>query len=199
MSRLPLSHYVPHLTGVAIGMALSTLILPMPKLLLWNASASAPTGLYRVHPLRAPATGDMVAVMPPPALGRLMAERHYLPIGVPLLKHVAARPGALICRRDATVTIDGHRVATARLADSHGRPLPVWRGCRVLRDGELFLLNPAPDSFDGRYFGPIPATGLLGSATPILTRAAPHAPLRWRSACAQQAFLTSEEGDVPCK
>ncbi|WP_298193125.1 S26 family signal peptidase [Novosphingobium sp.] len=199
MSRLPLSHYVPHLTGVAIGMALSTLILPMPKLLLWNASASAPTGLYAINPLRKPAVGDMVAVTPPPALGRVMAERHYLPIGVPLLKHVAARPGAQICRRFATVTIDGRRVAIAKPADSHGRPLPVWRGCRVLRDGELFLLNPAPDSFDGRYFGAVPATGLLGRATPILTRDTPHAPLRWRGGCACSAHSITPEGDVPCR
>ena len=108
--------------------------------------------------------------------GRIMAQRHYLPVGVSLLKHVAARPGALICRRDATVTIDGRRVATAKSADSHGRPLPVWRGCHVLRDGELFLLNAAPDSFDGRYFGAVPAAGLLGRATPILTRDTPNAP-----------------------
>lgn len=199
MSRLPLSHYVPHLTGVAIGMAVSTLILPMPKLLLWNASASAPMGLYAINPLREPAAGDMVAVTPPPALGRIMAERHYLPIGVPLLKHVAARPGALICRRDAAVTIDGHRAATARTADSHGRLLPVWRGCRVLRDGELFLLNGAPDSFDGRYFGPIPATGLLGCATPILIRDTPHAPLRWRGGRACPAHSITPGGDVPCR
>lgn len=193
MSRLPLSYYVPHLTGVAIGMAVSTLILPMPKLLLWNASASAPIGLYAINPLREPAVGDMVAVMPPPALGRIMAQRHYLPVGVPLLKHVAARPGALICRRDATVTIDGRRVATAKSADSHGRPLPVWRGCHVLRDGELFLLNAAPDSFDGRYFGAVPAAGLLGSATPILTRDTPNAPLRWRFGSARSDHFPTQK------
>lgn len=180
MSRLPLSHYAPHLTGVAIGMALSTLIVPMPKLLLWNASQSAPVGLYAINPLPDPAVGDMVAVAPPPALARLMAERHYLPVGVPLLKHIAARPGALICRRDRAVTINGRRAGIARTSDSHGRPLPVWRGCHVLRDDELFLLNDATDSFDGRYFGPIPATGLRGRATPILTRNTPDAPLRWR-------------------
>jgi hypothetical protein len=50
----------------------------------------------------------------------------------------------------------------------------------VLRDDELFLLNDATDSFDGRYFGPILATGLRGRATPILTRDTPDAPLRWR-------------------
>ncbi|WP_278983799.1 S26 family signal peptidase [Sphingobium yanoikuyae] len=171
---------------------------PHPRL-LWNASASAPIGLYRVHPGESPSHGDMVAFTPPPALARFMAERHYLPVGVPLLKHVAARPGALICRRDAAVTIDGRLVAIAKRADSHGRPLPVWRGCRALRPDELFLLNAAPDSFDGRYFGPVPACGLIGRATPILTRDAPDAPLRWRSIGADQPHSKSTEGDVSCK
>jgi type IV secretory pathway protease TraF len=58
--------------------------------------------------------------------------------------------------------------------------LPVWRGCRVLRSDKLFLLNAAPDSLDGRYFGPIPASTVLGRAIPILTRDTPDAPLIWR-------------------
>ncbi len=199
MSRRPLSHFVPHIAGAVAGFTLVAAVLPLPKLLLWNASASAPIGLYRVNPFACPAVGDMVAVSPPPVLARFMAERHYLPVGVPLLKHVAARPGALICRRDRTVTIAGRTVAVARLTDSHGRPLPVWRGCRVLRTDELFLLNAAPDSLDGRYFGPLPTSGLIGRATPILTRDTPNMPLRWRSGCARNAPLTSEEGDVLCR
>ena len=172
MSRRPLSRFVPHITGAAIGVTLVAAILPLPKLLLWNASASAPIGLYRIN---------------------------YLPVGVPLLKRVAARPGALICRRGATVTIEGRTVAIAHASDSHGRPLPVWRGCRVLRADELFLLNAVPDSLDGRYFGPIPASGLIGRAAPFLTRDTPDAPLRWHSGCAQGAPLTSKEGDILCR
>ena len=199
MSRRHLSRFVPSITGAVIGVTLVAAVLPLPKLLLWNASASAPIGLYRVNPIARPAVGDMVAVSPPPALARLMAERHYLPVGVPLLKHVAARPGSLICRRSAAVTIDGRTVGYARASDSQGRPLPVWRGCRLLKPDELFLLNATPDSLDGRYFGPIPASGLLGRATPMLTRDTPDARLRWRSGCARNAFLNSDEGEVTCR
>lgn len=173
-------------------------LAPQPRL-LWNATVSAPIGLYRLDPGDKPVVGDMVAYRPSPALARFMAERHYLPIGVPLLKHMAARPGATICRRDAAVTSDGRMVAVARAIDSHGRPLPVWRGCRVLRADQLFLLNPAPDSLDGRYFGPVPASGLIARATPILTRSAPDAPLLWRSAPAGQSQAITHEGDVSCK
>ena len=52
---------------------------------------------------------------------------------------------------------------------------------RHLRAGELLMLNPDhADSMDGRYFGPLPASTVLGRATPILTRNTPDAPLTWR-------------------
>src|SRR3546814_13641756 len=72
------------------------------------------------------------------------------------------------------------RVAIAKSHDRMGRPLPSWQGCHRVRTDELFLLNPAPDSLDGRYFGALPAAGLIGTAHPILTRDALDQPLRWR-------------------
>jgi conjugative transfer signal peptidase TraF len=151
---------------------------PAPRF-LWNASASAPTGLYRVDVGAPPRLGDLVALDPPPALGAFLAQRGYLPRGVPLLKRVAGLPGALVCRTGVFVTVDGVAVARALARDRAGRPLPVWTGCRLVGRDQLFLVNAARDSLDGRYFGPISAAGLLGPAHPILTRAHPAAPLRW--------------------
>ncbi len=154
---------------------------PAPRL-LWNASASAPTGLYRVDVGVPPQLGDLVAIAPPPALGEFLAQRGYLPRGVPLLKRVAGLPGALICRSGVFVTVDGVAVARALARDRANRPLPMWAGCRVIGRDQLFLVNAARDSLDGRYFGPMPAAGLLGTAHPILTRSNSAAPLRWRGA-----------------
>ncbi|WP_145200231.1 S26 family signal peptidase [Sphingobium sp. B2] len=182
------------LAGFAAIMAFD----PKPRL-LWNASASVPIGLYRLHSARKPATGDLVAILPPPQLARFMAERHYLPVGVPMLKRVAAGPGATICRFGPDVTVGGRLVAAAHDADRYGRPLPVWRGCRDVGVQELFLLNSAPDSFDGRYYGPIPASGLLGSAQPLLTRDTPAAPLRRRLGCAKLPDSKHASGDKPCR
>lgn len=178
-----------------IGVAV---VAPHPRL-IWNASASAPVGLYRVATLDHPQVGDLVAVSPPPGLSRFMASRRYLPSGIPLLKHVAASAGSRVCRVDTTVTVNGNRVATALSRDSHGRALPVWRGCRTVGPHELFLLNAAPDSFDGRYFGAIPDTGLLGRAIPILTRDAPNKPLIWRGVAAPPASPIATKDTVPCK
>ena len=164
----------------ATGYVAVAAVDPLPRL-IWNASASAPIGLYRVQPDSDPPVGTLVAVAPPAPLSRWLAMRRYLPEGVPLLKHVAAKPGARVCRIGARVSIDDRPVVIAQSHDRFGRPLPVWQGCRTLRAGELFLLNAGhPDSLDGRYFGPLPAAAVLGRARPILTRDAPGAPLVWR-------------------
>lgn len=153
---------------------------PLPRV-VWNASASAPTGLYRIEPVSDPPHGALVAVTPPAPLARWLAERGYLGERVPLLKRVAARPGQRICRIGAVVSVDARPVAIARERDGRGRLLPTWQGCRTLRAGELLMLNPDhADSMDGRYFGPLPASTVLGRAIPILTRETPEAPLIWR-------------------
>ncbi len=154
---------------------------PLPRI-MWNATASTAVGLYEIEPERDPPVGELVAVAPPPSLARWLSARGYLPEGVPLLKHVTAKSGQRLCRVGVVVSVDARPVAIARLADGRGRSLPVWQGCRTLSGDELLLLNAHPDSMDGRYFGPLPASTVLGRATPILTRDTPGAPLTWRSA-----------------
>lgn len=149
---------------------------PLPRV-IWNASASAPIGLYRIHPDSDPPTGALVAIAPPERLAHWLWVRGYLPEGVPLLKHVVAKAGQRICRIDDVLSVDARPVAIARARDGQGRSLPVWHGCRTLDPGELLLLNPAvPDSLDSRYFGPLPASAVIGRATPLWLRASPPTP-----------------------
>jgi len=70
----------------ALGFA--AFVDPAPRL-VWNASASAPIGLYWADHV-VPARGDFVLAELPPRAQRLAAERSYLPKGVPLVKRVAA-------------------------------------------------------------------------------------------------------------
>jgi conjugative transfer signal peptidase TraF len=182
-------------TSLFAAVALRT---PRPRL-IWNASASAPVGLYRLTPVGHPAIGTLVAITPPAGLAGFLAKRRYLAIGVPLLKHIAAPPGAIVCRLGNHVTINRRVVALARNRDGRGRRLPVWRGCRVIAPNQLFLLNAAADSMDGRYFGPIPAIGLLGRATPIFTRDAATEPFQWRGTAAVFAHSPTRKGQFPCR
>jgi conjugative transfer signal peptidase TraF len=135
--------------------------------LIWNVSASVPIGLYSARSGSTASRGDLVAAHAPAAVALLMAKRGYLPSRVPMLKHVAATAGQRVCRIGRAVSIDGTSVAEARSRDRIGRPLPSWSGCRTLGAGELFLLNPAAASFDGRYFGPIPEREIVAVLTPL--------------------------------
>ncbi len=141
-----------------------------PPVLIWNASASVPIGLYYVQPEHHLAVTDLVVVTPPEPVARFLEERGYLPRGVPLLKQVLALPGQTVCRTHLAVMIDGIVMAFARKRDRRGRPLPVWQGCRMIAEGEVFLMNwQSGDSLDGRYFGPLPAASILGRAVPLWT------------------------------
>ena len=154
-----------YLITLAIG--IFSLFHHTPRL-MWNASASTPIGLYRLYPAGQLRVGDLIADRPPPTLSRFMAQRHYLPLDVPLLNYVGALSGQTVCRQGLLVSVDGRHVATALTRDHARRPLPVWQGCRLLKPGEIFLLNPAVlDSFDGRYFGVLPPNTVIARAEPL--------------------------------
>jgi conjugative transfer signal peptidase TraF len=153
----------------ALSLGLSALFRPAPRL-IWNASASVPIGLYAVHPAGVPHVNELLVVMPPEPLATFLEERRYLPKGVPLLKHVLALPGQTVCRSGRTITVDGAAMGMALARDHLGRPLPVWDGCRVIAGGDVFLMNRrSGDSLDGRYFGPLPTTAVVGRADPLWT------------------------------
>lgn len=138
--------------------------------LIWNASASAPIGLYLRRTAFGPRRGDLVLVRPPVALASFAAARRYLPLGVPLIKRIAALSGDTVCSRGAFVFIDGRMRLKRLRVDGRGRPLPAWSGCHHLVSGEVFLAMPdVPDSFDGRYFGVLPTATIKGRLVPLWT------------------------------
>ena len=152
-----------------IGIAAASAV-DWPLRFIWNATASAPIGFYTVEPADALDVPELVAVMPPEPLAAFMAERGYIARGVPLLKRVLALPGQRVCRTGRTITVDGIEMGEALERDSLSRDLPVWQGCHVIGDDQLFLMNwEVRDSLDGRYFGPIPAASVIGRAVPLWT------------------------------
>jgi type IV secretory pathway protease TraF len=110
--------------AVALGVFLSALSRPAP-MLIWNASASVPIGLYTVHPAGALRLNELLVVMPPEPLATFLDGRRYLPKGVSLLKHVLALPVQTVCRSDRTITVDGVAMGEALDRDHLRRPLPA--------------------------------------------------------------------------
>jgi conjugative transfer signal peptidase TraF len=135
---------------------------------IWNASESVPVGLYRVRPIVRLAVTELVVIQPPEPLATFLAEGGYLPRGVPMLKRVLALPGQTVCRDQFTITVDRIEMGEARERDGRGRPLPVWQGCRLIAEGEVFLMNwQSTGSLDGRYFGALSTSAVVGRAEPL--------------------------------
>jgi len=142
-----------------------------------NLTPSYPLGLWRIVPLeRQVAIGDLVFVCPPPTPDFEMARyRGYLRAGLcpgwmsPLLKTVVALPGQTIDIAEL-VTIDERVLPESMLrpVDGEGRKLSAFAG-GVVPPFHAFLHSSFAGSYDSRYFGPIPLSGLLGRAHPIFT------------------------------
>ena len=142
-----------------------------------NLTPSYPLGLWQIVPLERPvATGDLVFICPPDnaafsqALSRGYVRRGLCPGWLsPLIKTVVALPGQHVVV-DAGVTIDGSVLEHSEIrgTDAEGRALSSWSG-GVVPTGHLFLHSTFAGSYDSRYFGPIPASGVPGLARPILT------------------------------
>lgn len=104
-----------------------------------------------------------------PSHGGFAYPSEYLPNGVPLFKHVLALGGTMVCQgRGPSSSMAWHLdvrssvqswPAAALLA---GLPLHRWR--RGLPPNRAVA-----DSFDGRYFGPLPLTSIIGRVVPVTT------------------------------
>jgi conjugative transfer signal peptidase TraF len=155
-------------TGVAVLLT-SAAFPPTPRL-VWNASASAPIGLYSIAPEGLAEPGDMVIARVPETFRRLAATRRYLPMNVPLVKRVAASTGDEVCALGQEIFVNGRWIAERRVTDGAGRAMPMWSGCVRLRGRQLFLLMDAAASFDGRYFGVTEGTDVVGKARLLWAR-----------------------------
>jgi conjugative transfer signal peptidase TraF len=155
--------------AAALSTTAAAFFHPLPRL-IWNASASVAIGLYTVHPRGRLHIAELVVVHPPNTLAQFLAGRRYLPEGVLMLKHVLALPGQIVCRSARTITVDGVAMGEALERDTRGRQLPVWQGCKRIAKGEVFLMNwQSNTSFDGRYFGPMPMSSVIGRADALWT------------------------------
>ncbi|MGU3400455.1 S26 family signal peptidase [Brucellaceae bacterium D45D] len=164
-------------SAIILSMLAGTALIAAPAFVktdirvLWNASASVPVGLYRIVPVEQIESADIAVVVPPDDLATFLDQRGYLPKGVPLLKRVLALSGTEVCRIGSAIIVHDMSYGRAHEHDSQGRPLPVWQGCRTLAGGEAFFMNwDSPDSFDSRYFGPLPVKTIIGKALPLWTR-----------------------------
>jgi conjugative transfer signal peptidase TraF len=162
------------LCGVLLFVLGCAIIWPLSRRLILNQTPSLPRGLYwltrdvRIDTLK---PGQLVWVQLPEQLEHLAKQRRYLPPhpDAHLLKPVAGRPGDVWCVRAGALFVEERALGPVHTHDSRGRPMPALpERCERLLSDQILVASPQPRSFDARYFGPTPATSILGRAHPVL-------------------------------
>lgn len=161
----------------AVWIVIALLVTGWGDGLRLNVTPSEPLGLWRIVPLdQQVRAGDLVFICPPATEPmRLARERGYLrggscPSGyAPLIKTVVGIEGQ---RADVghEVRINGKPIPQSDLVgrDGKGRSLSGARA-GVIPAGTVFLHSGFAGSFDSRYFGPMPTSGILGLAQEVWT------------------------------
>ena len=147
-----------------------------------NMTPSMPLGVWRVTlPPADLRRGEVVTVcLPHGDAARLAAERGYVSAGFcpdgrePLIKPVAAVAGDLVRVTRAGVSVNGIDVdGTAPLdQDTAGRPLQAFPAeAQQVQPGQVWLLASfSRNSFDSRYYGPVPVGSVQSVAHPVWVR-----------------------------
>lgn len=138
----------------------------MRDTILFNPSPSVPSGFY-LRSDDAVVHGATVTVRAADVAPDYAALRDFTDAGDRFIKRVAAAGGDEVCASGDEVSINDAIVARREARDAAGRALPTWSGCRILSMDELLLLGDTPDSFDGRYWGPISRRLIEGVWRPI--------------------------------
>ena len=151
------------LTAMIASAIVAVMAFPPSSFLVWNRTESAPKGLYWRSDGPLTKNGWAIVSGKAPA-ARWIADHGYLQREWSIIKRVRGMEGDEICRHGGDVFVNETRVAMALETDSAGQVLPVWSGCFVLTEREVFLINEHPHSLDGRYFGQTEMHDVTGAA-----------------------------------
>jgi conjugative transfer signal peptidase TraF len=137
----------------------------------FNLTPSEPLGVYyRASFSGRLRQGEMVFLEVPLQARPYLYGRAWLKKGVLLLKHVGATDGDQVSVTDHEIRINGSYIGPVASVDFKGRPLPKLRGkFRVRRQYFLPIATYRWNSFDGRYYGPVPYSLVRGKAVPLIT------------------------------
>ncbi len=166
----------PHSAGMPSHVAAMLLLVSLAAVLLIahraepfilrNASPSVPIGFY-LRTSDAPTRGRFVTVSAAAVAPDYARARDFADPTDRFIKRVAAVSGDVVCGRGDIVEIGDALILTRASADSAGRALPRWEGCRTLMHDEVFLLGDTSDSFDSRYWGPVTIAAIDGVWRPL--------------------------------
>ena len=174
LSRQP---FLLSLWGFVV-LTLSTLAFVQHAGFRINTSPSIPIGIYRItsEPIK---VGNYVLLCPENKEPFITAQKRgyigagYCPGGLGyMFKRVAALPNDIITMNDKGLHVNGKLYPNSKpfKHDPLNRALPIWHANKTrLKAREVILMTKNdPNSFDARYFGPLPQQQIISVVKPVL-------------------------------
>jgi conjugative transfer signal peptidase TraF len=167
---------VPIIVVVPIAILSSTLNLRIPQ------SESIPFGIYRLTKATPPyERGEVIlGCIEDREIVSIILTREYMRPGqcrsgiVPIGKPLLAIAGDTIELNTEAIRVNGKIIPKSETLshDSKGAPLPIYpRGTYIVEENDFWLFSDyIPNSFDSRYFGPIPKENIVGRLTKLSIR-----------------------------
>lgn len=146
--------------GLAILLGFVVLMLALASFvfreaIIYNGSNSMPIGFYVRAANEDIRVGAVVTAYARTVSPEYAEARAFVDPTDRFIKWVAADTGDEVCAQGQQIIINGVPAVRRAMQDGAGRTLPRWDGCVTLDANHVFLLGETPDSFDGRYWGPI--------------------------------------------
>ena len=107
---------------------------------------------------------DVVLFSLSPKWLKFLLNKEYLKKSIPVMKKVFATQGDLVCIKRGKVLINHRFISKVLQFDHRNNRLPKVKICRILKNGEFFLMSTKiPNSFDSRYMGIIKREQIFAS------------------------------------
>jgi conjugative transfer signal peptidase TraF len=153
--------------GISYLLILIILSVVYPhKILVYNYTNSVPAGFYLILPVSVK-KGDLIAFEPPDKAKELIQQRKYLRSDAYLIKHIAGIPGDHFCTLGGTLIVNGKNYGDIARRDREGRELTPYHYCGRISEGFIVAIKDMKNSFDSRYYGPVPEKNIIGKAVPV--------------------------------
>lgn len=133
-----------------------------PIQVLYNHSASLPVGWYVASQTEHFQRDDIVLLRQPKAAERFGCVRATSKI----FKRIIAMEKDRVCIREGVITVNDQMAFGKTDARLHKQL--IWRGCKRIESGQVFLATEHPQSCDSRFYGPVPQNLLWGTARRLL-------------------------------
>jgi conjugative transfer signal peptidase TraF len=136
--------------------------------LTYQTTDSMPKGLYVIKPAHHLKRNDIVIFYPPAFALAFLMQQKLIPKNAILMKSVMAVEGDYICKKNQKLWINHRYIAPVYAHTLTNKRLPNKKFCQTLHANQYLLISTyVAHSFDGRYFGPVSKSRIIGKAIKV--------------------------------